>query len=33
MLEPGLYATLGYENRETLVFAEVSSTFGMVRLQ
>jgi hypothetical protein len=33
MLEPGLYATLGYENREALVFAEVSSTFGMVRLQ
>ncbi len=33
MIEPGLYATLGYEQAESLVFAEVSSTFGTVRLQ
>lgn len=33
MLEPGLYATLGHERAASLVYAEVSSTFGMVRLQ
>jgi len=33
MLEPGLYATLGYEQAEAPIFAEVSSTFGTIRLQ
>jgi hypothetical protein len=32
MLEPGLYATLGYEQSKSLIYAEVTSTFGTVRL-
>lgn len=32
MLEPGVYATLGYEQSSALVQAEVCSTFGTVRL-
>jgi hypothetical protein len=32
MLEPGLYATLGYEQGSP-IFAEVRTTLGMVRLQ
>lgn len=32
MLEPGLYATLDYDKAETWIDAEVSSTFGTVRV-
>ncbi len=32
MLEPGVYATLGYEQTEAPVFAEVCSTVGTVKL-
>ncbi len=32
MIEPGVYATLGYEQSPALVNAEVVSTFGTVRL-
>jgi hypothetical protein len=32
MLEPGVYATLGYEQSHTPINAEVTSTFGAVRL-
>jgi hypothetical protein len=32
MIEPGVYATLGYEQSPALVNAEVASTFGTVRL-
>lgn len=32
MLEPGLYATLDYREAETLIYAEVTSTFGIIRV-
>ncbi len=32
MLEPGVYATLGYENSEPPLNAQVASTFGNIRL-
>jgi hypothetical protein len=32
MLEPGVYATLGYEQSEAPITVELSSTFGTVRL-
>ncbi len=32
MLEPGVYATLGYEQSQMPINAEVTSTFGTVRL-
>ncbi|MCC7451945.1 MAG: hypothetical protein IT324_31350 [Anaerolineae bacterium] len=32
MIEPGVYATLGYEQSQALVNAELVSTFGTVRL-
>ncbi|HRE49081.1 MAG TPA: DUF5668 domain-containing protein [Aggregatilineales bacterium] len=32
MVQPGLYATLGYREAEGLIYCEVGSTFGVVRV-
>jgi hypothetical protein len=32
LLEPGVYATLGYEQSESPIVAELSSTFGTIKL-
>jgi hypothetical protein len=33
MLEPGVYATLGYEQSESVVYAELATTFGSITLR